>query len=278
MYVTEDITKCKKPSFIYANYGISPYYSLKEMIKLATMLKIIKGKKYHDYINKKINKNKLCKQIKKFDIPNNLIVRHHDHIKKNGKIDIVKYYSFLGDYSMNSYLRNLGGSEIENKILENNIKNLWELILSTGPFKKEYISYRFIDNDSHISHLKVGETYVESSFISSTRDPFYQKDEYSFGNIVIKYIIPKNVKGIALLLESYSLFPDELELLFAPLTKMKLIKKGEYYHPIDKIEHNIRETYEFEILGNSGKPKFIKKYLPLEKGKIKTVTREYSRT
>lgn len=273
MYVTEDITKCKKPSFIYANYGIPPYYSLKEMIKLATMLKIIRGKTYHDFINKKINKNKLCRQIKKFDIPNNQIVRHHDHIKKNGKIDIVKYYSFLGDYVMNAYLRNLGGSEILNKILENNIKNLWDLILSTPSFSKEYTVYRFIDNDSHINHLQPGDIYTEKSFISSTRDPFYQKDEYSFGNIVIRYIIPKNKAGIALLLESYSLFPDELELLFAPLTKMKLVKRGwDYFHPIDKIEHNIRETYEFEILGNSSKVNFTQKYLPLEKDKTKTIT------
>jgi hypothetical protein len=132
--------------------------------------------------------------------------------------------------------------------MEYNIKTLWELIKGAPAFDKDYILYRFIMDDSHISHLKIGDKYTEKSFISTTRDPFYQSEDYKFGYVLVKIRLPKNKKGVGLSIETVSHFHEEQEIILPPKTQLRLIKKDKncsYYHTDDNQEYKIRIRYEF---------------------------------
>ena len=63
---------------------------------------------------------------------------------------------------------------------------MWELINNAPPFDKDYILYRFIRDDEFLSQIKIGSTYIEKGFMSTTRDPFYKQNEYVFGFILLK--------------------------------------------------------------------------------------------
>jgi hypothetical protein len=154
---------------------------------------------------------------------------------------------------MNQYLRNLTKYKWKNNYLENLIEPMWNLVLNSPEFNKEYIFYRFIGEDSFLNDIKIGDIYTENGFMSTTRDPFYRSDIYKFGFILIKIRIPKNVKGIALCLETISHFPEEQEIIFPPNSKFKLISKDSgcvYYHTDDKFSSKVKTRYEFEWIRN----------------------------
>src|SRR5439155_2826613 len=106
------------------------------------------------------------------------------HIIVNNKIGIVQYYSLQGSYFMNKYLRN--PNDYKNELLEKAIFSMWELIDTAPSFDKSYILYRFINDDIYLKYLKIGDTFIDPSFISTTRDPFYKSETYKFGFILIK--------------------------------------------------------------------------------------------
>ena len=251
-YTTElgkNITLCERPSFTYRSKYLSPYYTRDEVIKLALNMELIK---HTDDLSDSQLIDSLCKKVMENDINAKILVKHQEHIIKNKMLGLVQYYSLQGSYFMNQYLRGYSQYNYVNTYLESLIIPIWKLIHTAPKFDKDYILYRFVQTDSHISHLKIGDIYTEKGFTSTTRDPFYQSDEYKFGWILIKIKLPSKQNGIALSIETVSHFPREQEIILSPNTQFKLINKDDksIYHHIDQeIGKKIKGTYEFEIIG-----------------------------
>lgn len=248
--VGKNITVCIRPSFLPHYTHIKPYYTRSELINLAlNMGKIKPSNKYYD----KKEVMKLCDVVKQNDISSNILLKHQEYIIKSNKIGVIQYYSLQGSYFMNKYMRGLISYPYKNELLETIINSMWGLILDAPAFDKDYILYRFIHDDSYLKDLKIGDQYIDPSFISTTRDPFYRSETYKFGFILIKIKIPKDVKGIGLCIESYSHFPEEEEIILPPLSILQLDKKDEnamYYHTDDIFASRVRTRYEFTLLEN----------------------------
>ena len=175
--------------------------------------------------------------INKVIINKKTLIKHNMYITKNKKINLIKFYTFNGSSLMNKYLR--GFYKYENKHIEKLINSLVELIHNAPSFNNETIVYRSIHQD-FLSSLKIGDIYTELGFLSTTRDQFFTSEHYSFGNILLCIEIPTKQSGIALCIETISIYPEENEIIFPPLSQFKLIKK----------EENIKHYY-------SGKSKYI---------------------
>tara|TARA_B100001248_G_scaffold247423_1_gene218889 strand:- start:924 stop:2774 length:1851 start_codon:yes stop_codon:yes gene_type:complete len=243
--VQNQITYCKKPSFVYLMRSDkdqhTPYYTKKEMYSVALNNGLIDK-------DKQINTLKLCKILQANQFQKMNIFNHANYIQKSLGMYIIRYYTFVGDAFMNSYLRDLNKDEYINNALINNIKLLWKLINNAPAFSKKFIVYRRIGHD-FLSHLKIGDIYKNNSFMSTTRDPVYEPEGFTFGNIVLKINIPKNKKGGAIMTELYSHFPQELEVLIPPNVDLKLINKNwKYYHHNKSNEKQVKITYEFDLI------------------------------
>lgn len=244
--VGKNLTLCVRPSFDINLPHIRPYYLRDELINLALNMELIKPDVFTVYSGKRLIE--LCKTVSREDIPYNVINQHYQFILKTGILSCVKYYSLQGSYFINKYLRS--GTH-HDAIMYQNIIVMWKSISKSPSFDKNYIAYRFIKTDDHLKHLKPGDIYVDNSFISTTRDPFYQST--TFGLILIKIKIPKSKKGVALLIESVSQFPNEQEILFPPLTKLKLESVDKniiYYNKTKDSTLEIKKKYEFTYVGH----------------------------
>ena len=245
---------CVRNSFIPFVGHLSPYYTKDEVLKLGMNQGIIKLAPEENYIDfkEKLNENeyvKLCKAISTNDISAKILLNHQKYILKKNCAGIIQYYSIQGSYFMNRYLRNNYEHCYKNEHLEKYIKKMWKLIINAPKFDKDYILYRFIKNDHHLQHLKIGDYYVENGFLSTTRDPFYKQDIYEFGFILIKIHIPKNTIGVGLCVELLSHFPNEEEIILPPKTKLLLMHKDnecEYYHLNASFAAKIKTKYEFK--------------------------------
>lgn len=250
--VGKNITLCKRPSFLPHFRHINPYYTRSELINMALNMELIKpNNKYYDAKELRY----LCKKVSKNDINSNIILNHQIHIIKNNKIGIVKYYSMQGSYFMNRYLRQLLPYPYKNNLLEKLIASMWKLILSAPKFDKSYIVYRFIKDDGHLNHIKIGDEFITPSFISTTRNPFYSSEEYKFGYILLKIKIPKDQEGVALCIETMSHFPKEEEIILPPGTILKLMNRDEnvkYYHTDHKFVNDVNTIYEFNLERRKG--------------------------
>lgn len=248
--VGKNITDCKRISFLpyLTNIDSSPYYSRSEIINMALNLKLIKPDMTF-YDNDKLSK--LCLDLSKHDISSKTILEHQLFIEKNNAQHIIYYYTFYGSQYYNKYLRNT--SNIQDDIMENNIKKLNSLIKKSPEFSTDVYVYRFINSDDYLDNVRINSFYKETSFISTTRNPFYKEKENVFGNILLKIKLPKNKQGIGLCVESYSLFPNEQEIILAPGT-LKLLKVSEsdddftYFHTDINAQKSIHKKYEFEYV------------------------------
>ena len=116
--------------------------------------------------------------------------------------------------------------------------------------------------------LKIGDIFNERSFISTTRNPFYSMKDNGFGFIILKIKLKKGIPGLALLIESYSNYPHEQEVLLPP-SKLRLIcinNDFKYYHWNKLAEQKIIKKYVFEYVETlSYDVKFFtSKYLPFD--------------
>lgn len=244
----KELTLCKNLSFVPQFQHVKPYLTKGEILNLALNFQVINNENSIVEID-----NDLCKKIAKHQMTSTMLLTHHNYIILNEKLGLTQYYTIQGSYFMNQYLRNMTSYYNKNEYLENLIHPMWNLVLDAPSFDKDYYVYRFINNDSFLSNLEIGDTFIESGFMSTTRDPFYRADLYKFGFILIKVKIPKDVKGVALCLETISHFPEELEIIFPPKTHFKLINKGEnckYYHTDKEFSKQIKTRYEFEWIKN----------------------------
>ena len=112
-------------------------------------------------------------------------------------------------YFMNKFLRNyfsyknnkiITDSEYltKSELVYNYSKKLIKIIKEAPSFDNDYIVYRFVTDDSYLNKLKIGNIFVETGFMSTTRDPFYSNNENDFGFILLKIRLPKNIKGVGL--------------------------------------------------------------------------------
>merc|ERR1712070_505597 len=130
------------------------------------------------------------------------------------------------------------------------INKLIDLMNNSPYLDSKKVTYRFINDDSYLINLRENDIYETDSFISTTRNPFYDKEIDINGLILLKINIPKNTNGF-LLIEPYSFFPEEQELVIGPFNKMKLISinnRSVYNHNNKNITDKINKIYEFVLL------------------------------
>lgn len=258
--IAESITTCRRPSFSSMMDHISPYYTKNELYYLAYDWNLIS-----DFKLDATEIDKICNDISKYDLPSETLLKHQLYIYHSNSIGLVKYYSLSGSYFMNLYLRkydccnNVSQNRkslqtiIRNSELENKIILMSNIILNAPPFEKGHTVYRFVNEDYYFGDIKIGDVYQDNSFMSTTRNPFYYKENYQFGYILIKIKLPPNIRGVGLCIESYSNFPKEEEIILPPGSLYKLIsitqtKTNTNFHNIFNL--NVTKKYEFEWIGN----------------------------
>jgi len=243
------ISICKRNSFNPLSLHLEPYYTKLELIKLGQNMNLIQEIKQEKLIDKILH-YKICKKISKNDISNDEIILHNKHIIKSQNIAWISFYSLIGSYLFNKYLRNSLKVKLSS-FISNGIIQILSIIKKSPPLNKNYQLYRFIWDDKFLQHLRIGESYIEKGFLSTTRDPFYNPGiKQKFGLILIKINIPKNIKGLGLFIENFSIFPKEEEFLIPPNCKLKLKSKNndfKYYHTNEIFEKYITKKYEFDL-------------------------------
>lgn len=263
------ITSCRRPSFSSGMEHISPYYNINELYYLV----------YDWNLTDKVSLTEeeivqFCKQISQYDIPAQTLLDHQIYVYNSRAIGLIKHYSLFGSYYMNIYLRKsmccLPGQRryediIRNLYLENQIKIMIQTIINAPAFIKPHTVYRFVEKDDYLRHLKPNDIYQDTSFMSTTRNPFYYKENYVFGYILIKIKLPANTKGVGLCIESYSNFPREEEIVLPPASRYRLDRVLDskdiqhiegIYAPLGG-DFKVLKKYEFTWIGNDyleGKP------------------------
>lgn len=241
--IGKNITFCQRPSFLQYSLN-NPYYTRSEIINSALNLNLIKPDRTI-YDDEKIKG--LCKIVSENDINAKILLNHQVYIQKNNAQHIIYYYTFYGSLYYNRYIRS---DSIYDKYLDSKINDLFTLIKHSPKFEKEYIVYRLVSSDDYLKDININSIYKEESFISTSRNPFYEPKNNVFGTILIKIRLPKNKMGIGLCLENYSLFPNEQEILLSP-GKLKLISVDnsfKYYHPDNRAQKSIIKKYEFTYI------------------------------
>ena len=204
--ILNELTTCEKNSFlpyqIDSKYKpINPYYKKSELDNL------IKNYSINDPIIK--DHSKYCDIINEFEINAEILLLHQIYLNYNLTKAYVQFYSLLGSFLFNNYLRNYDkfNKDLE---LEKHIINFYRIINKAPEFNKNYTLFRFISNDDYLNELKINDIFNEISFISTTRNAFldFGTDLNEF--YVIKIHIPKNIIGIGISVEAYSLFSYEM--------------------------------------------------------------------
>jgi len=246
------ISICKRNSFNPFIHHLKPYYTKLELIKLGQNMNIIKTDIDPETLTDQDKHYLICKQVSKNDVSFDDIFKHHEHVLKFKIEAWVCFYSFIGSFLFNNFLR------IPSTILSDNYyQGLYKIVkcMEQAPeLSNDFDIYRFIWDDSFISILNEGDIFTDPGFMSTTRDPFYSPGiNGTFGLILIKIKIPKNKKGVGIFIENFSLFPKEEEFLISPCSKIKLISKNnnfKYYHTNQQFEKLINRKYEFELIDN----------------------------
>ena len=178
-FVGKETTICKNPSFLPQFSHIKPYLTRSEVINSALNFGI---ELQNNYIEPE-EINKICKKIIKYQINSNVLLQHQHHIMNNNNLGLVQYYTLQGSFFMNQYMRSMTSYHQQNLYLESIIMPMWNLVLNAPEFDKSYTFYRFVGKDDYLKSTKIGDTYIEKGFMSTTRDPFYRADLYKFGFI-----------------------------------------------------------------------------------------------
>ena len=243
------ISICKRNSFHPFAKHLTPYYTKNELIKLGMNNNIIDKLTPESLIDKELH-YRICKLVSKNDVSSKLIIKHMKHIIDNNCINWIVFYSFMGSYIFNEYLRNKD-VKISNYLLDG-LKKVIKVMDKVDEFEDDYYFYRFVWDDKFIKHLEIGDHFTDKGFLSTTRDPFYSPGmNMDFGLILLKINIPKNMKGVGLFVENFSMFPKEEEFLLKPGSKFKLVGKNnnfKYKHINEKFERNIKKKYEFTLV------------------------------
>ena len=228
---------------------IKPYYSKSEIINYGLNNKLIQS---NIVSNDEIQI--IYNELKKYELNFELLLDHYNYIIKNNVYELIQYYSLQSYKTINGYLR--FNKDKNNVLLNRLINKVNDIILNVGKESKkperDFYVYRFVSNDSYIANLDINDTFKESGFLSTTRNPFYKtKDDSSFGWTLLKIKVPKSYSFLCI--ETVSMIPFEEEVIFPTNTVLKLINKDtncEYYHTDPKVQKKIKTKYEFEIVDN----------------------------
>ena len=247
------ISICQRNSFHPFITYLKPYYSKLELIKLGQNMNKIDKTGHVDALFQKEIEYEVCMLTRINDIAFNEIKNHSITIFKNSKITDVTFYSYIGASLLNRFLRFDFNTKTLNKFYYERLKNIVSIMKKTPGLKKDYQIYRFINDDKFLKNKKIGEIFTDNGFLSTTRNPFYSSGiNGTFGLILVKVHLKKNVKATGLFIEHFSLFPKEEEFLLAPFTKLRLISKNnnfKYYHTNEEFEDKIYKKYELEFVG-----------------------------
>jgi len=241
--IGKNFTLCIKPSFI-PFININPYYNRDDLINLGLNFNIIKD---DETIYDSDKLRKLCIKVSEQDIDSDTLLNHYLFIQENNLKYYIKYFSFMGSYQMNYYIRNKSSKD---QFVEKNIKQFYSIISRSPSFNNNYYVYRLVSKDDFLGNIKIGDYFEDQSFMSTTRNPFYNPINNAFGLILFKIKIPKDIEGIGLCIENYSLFSEEQEIVLNPC-KLKLISVDDditYYHIDKKAQKSIKKKYEFEFV------------------------------
>ena len=247
------ISICKRNSFHPYIHHLKPYYTKNELIKLGKNMNIINRDEdiNPEYLLQKDIHYEVCKTVSKNDVSFSEIKSHHEHIVKYNCVSWVCFYSFIGSFLFNNFLRHNKHEKLNNNYI-NGMNKLIDCINNAPALDNDYDIYRFIWDDSFIINLNEGDYFIDNGFLSTTRDPFYSPGlNGNFGLILLKIKIPKGKKGVGLFIENFSLFAKEEEFLLPPKSKLKLISKNnnfKYYHTNIEFEKLINRKYEFELV------------------------------
>jgi hypothetical protein len=252
-----DLTICLRPSYIPTLDINGPYYTRRELVNLGLNMGLIKEKQG----TQRMALDDVCSKIQDNDFKGVNIYQHQQYIQQNKGKYIVRDFSLYGSFYINRYLRSINDPTalFKDVLIEKMIEQLWGLISNAPAFEKSYYVYRFISKDDYLSDLKVGDVWVDNSFTSTTRDPFYDSQNNYFGFKLLKIKLPANKKGCGLMVEPYSHFKNEQEIILPPYAKYKLISvdsEKTYYHINDEDKRKINKIYEFEQVEVS-KPKHL---------------------
>jgi len=243
------VSICKRNSFNPFIFYLKPYYTKIELIKLGQNMGIIGNDiKPEELVD--IEKHyEVCKTISKNDVSFDEIKNHTISILNNKSIANIVFHSFIGSTLINRFLRNNTTYEL-NKFFYNQLIKTVNTIKNSPKLENDYQMYRFIADDDFLRSLKIGDSFIDEGFISSTRDPFYSPGMTgNFGMVLIKINIKKGEHG--LFIEHFSLFAKEEEFLLPPFTKLKLVSKNEnftYYHINETFQKTIHKKYEFDLI------------------------------
>ena len=256
----QSISICRRKSFNPLLKHLTPYYSLNELIKMGQNMGMIKKKISPIELQNKDLHYKICKEISKNDIYANEILNHKKYLDKF--YNEITFFSIYGSYFINQNLRYYQENQTFNNCpfpyyLEY-AQSVSKIFNESPGLEDEYYLYRFIQNDSFLKDIKIGEIFVEAGIMSTTRNPFYSPEELEqFGMILLKITIPKQYDKL-LLIEGISVFPHEEEIILPPFTKLELLSKDndfEYYHTNEKIQKTIKKRYHFKVVGQEKIPK-----------------------
>jgi hypothetical protein len=236
------ISGCKKRSFVpNMNVNANPYYRKDEMIALAKNFGVFSEDAKFEY---------LCEEVRKREISAKEIMKHQKYIMDINKSGLLQYYTLQGSDRINSYLRKDDG--YKDKLLENIIFQINEIIKNAPEFEQDYYFYRFVDDD-YIEKY-VGKVFMDKGFMSSTHDAFFKpfehigkKGEY-FGKIVLRIKVPKKTRGVALCVETISILKMEQEILFPAFSKFN-VKEVEHYNYPEKKNIKYKKCYDLEWIG-----------------------------
>lgn len=249
------ISICKRNSFHPFARHLKPYYTKDELIKLGLNNKIMKSDVLlspTSLVDKELH-YEICKKVSKNDISVDLINSHMKHIIDNKVINWLTFYSMTGSYLFNDYLRNTNIT-ISRYMLDG-LKKIVKVMETTKSLGDDFYFYRFLWDDDFLKKLKVNDTFTDKGFLSTTRDPFYSPGvKLDFGLVLVKINVPKNLSGVGLFMENFSMFPKEEEFLMSPYSKLKLIARNDnftYHHTNSQFEKHVTKKYEFNLIGSN---------------------------
>ena len=240
------VSICKRKSFDPYIKHLRPYYTKLELIKLGQNMKLIKEMDIENLLDQDFH-YKICKNVSSNDVSYDEIKEHTQYIIDHNIISCVTFYSFYGSFLYNKYLRE---NKLFNTFLYDGMTNLLKSFNKTPKLQNKYYLYRFIWDDKILEDFKIGDYFYDLGFLSTTRDPFYSPGiSGNFGLTLLKINIPNDING--LMIENFSLFPNEQEFLLPPNCKLKLISKDDkfkYFHTNQAFEDIISKKYEFEYV------------------------------
>lgn len=244
--VGADISYYLNPAYI-PFYNIKPYLKKSSIINTALNTSILKIEELP--INDK-KLNILYDNIVQYLFTKEELEIHIKKIKSNNLNNILNFYSVYGAYYINEYLR--GNIKYQDENVEKQIIKISKTVSEIPKLKSDKLLFRFIKDDSFMGLKKVGDIYVNNSFMSCTRKPNINAQKNEFGFILLKINLTSKYSGYYLSIESESGFDKEKEVIIKPGVKFKLKSINndvEFYLFEKKYMRNIKKKYELEIIG-----------------------------